>query len=194
VEDPGFPRPDPEEARRLVGQYEQRTGQQVSVVLSTTTDQTVLSIAELVQGDFEEVGIDTTLKPVDEATIINDAVGGNFEASLWTNSHAAGDPDEQYVWWHSESPVNFGRIDDPAIDQALAEGRSEPDPDRRRQIYESIPRAFAENVWNVWSTYTTETVTLGESVHGLLPPELPNGDKPYYLTATGFPKHALWKE
>ena len=90
--------------------------------------------------------------------------------------------------------MNFGRINDPEIDQALDEGRGEPDPDRRQEIYEDIPRAFGENVWNIWSTYTTETVTLGPEVHGLLPPELVNGDKPFYLAVTGYPKHALWKE
>jgi peptide/nickel transport system substrate-binding protein len=194
LEDTGFPEFDPEQAQEYLDAYEEETGGPLEFTLATPPDPELVQSAQYLQQRAEEMGVTIEIRQVEQVQLINDAIGGNFEASLWTNSHAAGDPDEQYVWWHSESPVNFGRIDDPAIDEALAEGRSEPDPDRRQQIYEAIPRAFAENVWNVWSTYTTETVTLGESVHGLLPPELPNGDKPYYLTATGYPKYALWKE
>lgn len=97
-------------------------------------------------------------------------------------------------WVEPVAPVNFGKIKDPVIDRALDEGRSEPDPATRQTIYANISRAFGKNVWNLWSTYTKETVTTSPKVHDIVAPKLPNGDKAYYLRVTGDLPYAIWKE
>ena len=58
--------------------------------------------------------------PVDEAQIINLALAGKTDAFLWRN-YPGSDPDTLYVWFHSGSPVNFNKINDPVIDKALGE-------------------------------------------------------------------------
>ena len=143
---------------------------------------------------MKEVGIEVRITQVDQATIINDAIAGKFQASLWTNSHASGDPDGQYVWWYGSSPVNFGRISDPSMDKLLDEGRSEPDEAKRTKIYEELNRKFASGLWNLWSFFPVETVVVSPKVHGLVAPELPGGEKSYYYDTLGNPVLAAWKE
>jgi len=98
------------------------------------------------------------------------------------------------VWWYSTSPVNFGRIKDPVIDKALDEGRSEPDPAKRKAIYERLNREFGEQQWNLWTTFLTTGLATAPDVHGLLPPSLPDGSKPYNLAVDSNPLYAVWKE
>jgi SAM-dependent methyltransferase len=60
---------------------------------------------------------------VDQSTQIDRAITGDYQAMAWRN-HPGGDPDIQYVWWQSTYPTNFGRIEDPAIDDLLTRGRT----------------------------------------------------------------------
>ena len=43
------------------------------------------------------------IKPEEQAALINDAIGGKFQAVTWRN-HPGGDPDTQYVWWYDGNP------------------------------------------------------------------------------------------
>ena len=74
-----------------------------------------------------QIGITVTLPaPVDQATIINQAIGGQVDAFLWRN-YPGQDPDTMYVWFYGGSPVNFNHINDPQVDADLDKGRAEPD-------------------------------------------------------------------
>lgn len=180
-------------AKKLVKQYEQQTGKKFSFVLNTLPDPTILQIAQIAQQQFKQAGVSVKLNTEDQATLINDAIGGSFEASLWTNTFASGDPDGNYVWWYSTSPVNFGRIKDPIIDHLLDEGRSEPNPTKRAAIYKALDREFGKQNWNIWTYFTTETLVVRPDVHGILPPTLPDGSKPYDISTAGDPLYAAWK-
>jgi len=182
------------EAKQLVAKYEKKTGRSFDVALSVTTDPVAVSQAQLIQEQMRKAGIGVRITTADGATTINNAIAGKFQVALWANTHAGGDPDEQHVWWYSTSPVNFGRIKDPVIDKALDEGRSEPDPAKRKEIYERLNREFGKQQWNLWTTFLTTGLATAPDVHGLLPPSLPDGSKPYNLAVDSNPLYAVWKE
>ena len=90
----------------------------------------------------------------DQSTLINIAIGKEFDAVLWRN-HPGADPDTQYVWWHCDNspaagsdpngaaacdnPVNFGGFNDPVINTALDKARVGADAARRgRKLYEDL--------------------------------------------------------
>ena len=122
IDDTGFPTFDQELARDLVEQYEAETGLQLTFTGSSTSDPGTIQTAQVVQQMLAEVGIETSLRSTDQATLINEAIGGQYQAHVWRN-HPGGDPDEQYIWWHSGLPTNFGKFSDPEIDRLLDEGR-----------------------------------------------------------------------
>ena len=96
-----------------------------------------------------------TIKQVDEATLINYAIAGTFQASAWRN-HPGFDPDTQWVWWHCDAApadvdgarrtsapttpthstgnncdnlVNFSKFNDAVINKAFETARYSQRPD-----------------------------------------------------------------
>lgn len=149
-------------------------GKNLEIRLSYATDPTTKAIAEEVKAQLEDVGVRVVVDEKDQATLISQALGGDFNVILWRN-HPGGDPDTQYNWWKSGSPVNFGKINDPEMDRLLDEGRVETDPAKRKAIYEDFNRAFRAGAYNLWNWYTEWGVGAYKEVHGLTAATLPDG-------------------
>lgn len=155
LEDTGFPEHDPEAARALVAEWEAVNGP-LEITFTTTSDEFNRISAELYEQLWEEVGIDVTVATIDQSLYIGAALTGSFEAAFW-RLHSGFDPDLQNVWWNSlfaldygEVTVNFARLRDPVVDEALGVIRTSPDEDDRRRAAEQINRRFAEQVYNLW--------------------------------------------
>ena len=193
LEDTGLARYDLEEAKELVARYEEETGQDLSLTILSTPEPANIETGQMVKEMAAEAGIDITLQQIEEAQLINQVLGGDYNAVFW-RAHSGGDPDLQYYWWKSGSPVNFGKFADPEIDRLLDEGRREPDQDARRQIYEDLNRRFADQLYNLWSFWSMWTIGTTPEVHGVLGPDLPDGSKPFPGLADGHPLTGLWVE
>jgi peptide/nickel transport system substrate-binding protein len=192
VDDPGFPQYDPEEAKRLVAEYEAE-GKKAAFQLSVVSEPAALGRAEIIQSQLKEVGIEVTMRTADQATLINEALGGNYEALMW-KQHGGGDADDGYIWWHSPPNLtNLARVDDPVIDDALERGRVERDPALRNQIYQTIATQFGAKVYNIWLTRTALGVALAPKVHGVLAVDLPDGGgKQFPGLHVGHVTHGMW--
>jgi peptide/nickel transport system substrate-binding protein len=174
---------DLKRARRLVKEYEKTHGEKLAFEYLTGPEPDLVAIASLVKEQAKQAGIDVSIRTADQSALINEALAGNFQGVGFRN-HPGGDPDTQYVWWHSGSPVNFGRIKDAEIDRLLDEGRSEPDPAKRTKIYQDLSRRFAEQHYNLWSWYTYWAVGYQKNVKGVSGAPLPDGGgKPFALFA-----------
>ena len=156
LEDTGYPEYDEQKAKDLVAEYEQETGSPLAFTYTHGGDPEGTATAQLIQELMGDLGVNVSLQPIaDQSAVINDAIGGEFQAVGWRN-HPGGDPDTQYVWWYnsrrrrSANPVNFGRFNDPEINRLLDEGRTTADDAERQQIYEDLNKRFAEQVWNIW--------------------------------------------
>jgi peptide/nickel transport system substrate-binding protein len=202
LDDTGWPEYDPDEARRLIEEYRVDKGlEEVKVILTSTSDAEIQEIGEALQNEAKDLNLNVELNVVEQSKLINDAIGGTYEATLFRN-HPGGDPDTQYVWWKSKirgaggelvgNFVNFGRINDPEIDRLLDEGRSEIDPAKRQKIYEDLSRRFADQGWNDWIAFTRWAVATAPSVHGVYGPELPDGSTPNKGLATGHTLMGMW--
>jgi peptide/nickel transport system substrate-binding protein len=190
LDDTGFPTYDPDEAERLVAEYEQETGEPLSFTYTTTNAQATIELGQLVKEQAEAVGMSVEIITVDQSTQIDSAISGDFEAIAWRN-HPGGDPDQQYNWWKSGSPVNFGKFVDPEIDRLLDEGRTTLEG--REQIYEDLNRRFGEQVHNIWGWYTPWIIATAPDVHGV-PGEGPNSADGFPGLAAGHPVAYMWVE
>ncbi|MBT8197940.1 MAG: ABC transporter substrate-binding protein [Acidimicrobiia bacterium] len=155
LEDTGFPTYDPDGARALVDAWEADNGP-LSITFTTTSDEFNRISAELYAQFWEEVGIDVTVQTIDQSLYIGYALTGNFEAYFW-RLHSGFDPDLQNVWWNSLNAidygtvtVNFSRLRDPVIDEALAVIRTSADDAARRTAAEDVNRRFADQAYNLW--------------------------------------------
>ena len=178
---------DVAKAKKLNAQYQQAHGEPIKFEYLTNPEPETLAIAALLKEQERQAGIEVSIRTVDQSTLINEAIAGTFQGAGFRN-HTGGDPDTQYVWWHSGSPVNFGRIKDPVIDGYLDQGRSEPDPAKRVKIYRDLNRYFGKELYNLWSWYTLWAVGYQNNVQGVAGPPLPDGGgRPFSLFAGVIP-------
>jgi len=195
LEDSGYPTAqDIDEAKRLIAEHEEENGPLRTLSYQTGTTTAANELAVYLQQALGDVGIELDVETLQQDEVIDNAISGQFDLGAFRN-YPGGDPDELYVWWQSESPVNFARIDDPEIDALLDEGRSEPDPARRKEIYEDINREFATGFHSIWSNWTTWRLASLPEVHGYdadTMPDLPGGDRPLLGLAAGHPTYGLW--
>ena len=163
--DSGFPGFDPDTGSAAIA----RLGVS-DVELGTTLDPANLLNTELLAAMWGDCGLDVSITQVDQAELITNAVFGNFTAFLWRNHPSFGLAPER-IWWHSKFgqgiALNFGRINNPAIDAALDESLTIDDPERRRQLAEDVNRAFAEEVHNLWFYYSNWLIAAHDHVHGI---------------------------
>lgn len=193
VEDAGLPRYDLDEAKKLVAQYEQESGQPLKFTLQHTTDAEVTAAAQLLQEQARKAGMQVDLKAVEQATLIETVIGTEWQIATFRN-HPGGDPDTQYYWWHSSQPTNFGKFKDDEVDALLDEGRESSDPERRKEIYQELNKRLGEQVYNYWLNWTMWAVASDSNIHGVMGPELPSGKGPFPGLATGHPVTAIWIE
>lgn len=180
-------------AKKLAKQYEDEHGQPISFEYLTTPDSETVAIAALVKEQQAKAGIEMSIRTVDQSTLISEVLAGSFTGAGFRN-YPGGDPDTQYVWWHSGSPLNLGRINDPEIDRLLDEGRSEPDPDTRVKIYQDLNRRFAQKLYNLWSWYTLWAAASQTDVMGVSGPSLPDGGgRPFSLFGGVIPVLGLYR-
>jgi peptide/nickel transport system substrate-binding protein len=171
LEDSGNQGYDPDTAKRLIGEYVAENGP-LTVKYSTTTDSTNLRTAQLIQQWWQDAGATVEVNQIEQQKIILDALLGdpNFNAFGWRN-HAGARVDSQYVWWHSSlafpsgaPALNFGRLRDPVIDQALDTARGEDDLAAQTEQAEIINQQFAKECWlipiywQLWGTISNPNV------------------------------------
>jgi peptide/nickel transport system substrate-binding protein len=190
VEDPGFPSFDPKGAKALVDEL-RREGKETSFDLTVTTEPAVLARAEVIQNQLKDVGIEMNIRSAEQSALISEALDGKYQGMTF-RGFPGPEPDTKYVAWYPGSPVNLTRMEDPEIAAAMDEGRAEPDPAKRKEIYERISEQFAEQVWDIWLNYTPWAVAESSDVHGVQTAVLPGGEKPFTGLAAGHFTHAMW--
>ncbi len=191
LEDAGMPQYDLDKAKDLVAEYEAETGQPLEFTITAANDPNTTKSVQFLQENAAKAGMKVSVKQVEQAALINTALGGDWQAISWRN-HPGGNPDGQYVWWHSTMPTNFGKINDPELDALLEQGRAESDPAKRQAIYEDVNRIFGEKVYNLWFNWTQWDVATATDVWGVFGPDLPDGSKPFGGLATGHPVSGMW--
>jgi peptide/nickel transport system substrate-binding protein len=192
LEDSGYPTYDLEGAKELVAQYKAETGEDLAFTLLSTPDQPTQQSAQLAQQMGEKAGIKVSIQTMEQAALISTAIAGDFQAMVFRN-YPGGDPDAQYNWWKSKSPVNFARFSDPEIDTLLDQGRATADKDQRQQIYGDINKRFASEGYSMWLQWVMWDIGTATDVHGVLGPDLPDDQGgPFPGLATGHPVAGMW--
>jgi peptide/nickel transport system substrate-binding protein len=200
VDNPDFPaKQNIEEAKKLVAKVKAKNNGKFAFTIATTFDQSTQTLFKEVKRQLAAVGIDVTLAPpVDQATLINQAIGGSTDAFGWRN-YPGQDPDTLYVWFYGGSGVNFNHLDDPVVNDALDKGRSEPNPDKRKQYYETFVKRLSSQVVSWWTWYTQWFVAHKSNVQGISGPNLPDesgatgSEKPVPMLAGIHQIVGLWK-
>ena len=189
MDETGYPvRQDMAKAQELIADYKAEHPGELNLSLATTQDETFLTIAQFQKQWWEEAGVDNvTIDQLDQGSFIIAALLGNFQVFQWRN-HGGPAMDEEYIWWHSSTAlpvgqpaINFGRIKDSVIDEALDANRGETDPARRKELAETVNQRFAEQCYGLWGGWTTWSVIHDPSVHLADTNVLPDGTETRHM-------------
>jgi len=170
LDDNGAPGYDPEAAKAAIEAYEAANGP-VEINYSTTTSASTLNTAQYLQGVWGSIGVDVTIDQIEQSKLITNALLGDpaFEAFGWRN-HAGFFADQQNYWWSSEVidslSLNFGRLQDPVIDDLLAQIREEADATKRKAIAEDLNRQFGKECWTIPTSFTKWGIFSSKQVKG----------------------------
>jgi peptide/nickel transport system substrate-binding protein len=174
---------DLETAAAMIAEYEAETGEDVSFTLGHTPSNVVVQGAELFMGWWTEIGIDVDDQTIPQNDLINLAVFGvpEFQVFSW-RQHWGVFVDQQYLWWHSENAfpdgelsLNFARLRDPGVDDALDEARMSATDEEAIAAAEEINRIFAEQCYNIPLNWLAWAVLSNPRVQGLGNLTLPDG-------------------
>jgi len=208
----GFPKQDVAKAKQMIADLKAQ-GVPTDVVISVTPDPATVQLGTLAQETLNAVGINATVKQIEQSALINNAISGDFQMIGWRN-HAGVDPGEQYVWWYGKgNPVNFAGFDDPVINCLLDVGRSAADlqgclknpilvaedpalssidPTNRPSVYKELNLWFAKQAYDIWGAYSPWTIATQSNVHGIFGPKLPDGTDPWDALPNGNPALGMW--
>ncbi len=168
LEDNGYPEFDPAMAETLVAQYEDETGETLSFDIMAGQGILTDDASALVE-QWGAVGIEATLVPTEQAQLILEVFGGNYQAATFRNFSWM-DPDFSYIFWTSNEegpgPINFTNIVDPTLAEALESGRNTLDPAIRGEAYDQVQLSLNELVPQIWLYETPWAIATQSNVYG----------------------------
>jgi ABC-type transport system substrate-binding protein len=186
-----YPSYDPAGAASLVNKVARETGKSVTFNLNSLSDPETLAAAQFLQQAWQAAGMHVNINIIAQSTIINNALAGSYQATLWRQFGAV-DPDLNYVWWTTQLAsgplaLNMARNVDPRIQSALVAGRTTSNKAQRTTEYQNINKYLAQDVPYLWLARDTWAVIANPNVQNFANPTTPQGSK-----AVAFDEGVLW--
>jgi peptide/nickel transport system substrate-binding protein len=116
--------------------------------ITITTSPLLLPQAELIEKDWNEIGVKTNVQVMSN-------VPTNYQAIL-AIFDAPDDPDQYSVWHSTQTQTNITRYSNPRIDKLLEDGRTIIDIAQRKPIYLDFQRFLVEDSPAIFLYYPTQ--------------------------------------
>jgi len=149
---------DPAEARRLVAEAGYPNGVEMAYILTPDSGTLFVSQSELLQAQLRKAGINLVMKSfTNQEAATKRRTGDGYDVAPTRRSSVDTDVDSNiFAPFHSRSPGNFGRVNDPKLDLLLEAQRREPDPARRRELVREAARYIARESLGMILPYGVE--------------------------------------
>lgn len=168
--DPGYPRFDPEAARRLV----KEVGAPISFSYKVTPSGVGPRRATVIQQLLKDVGITMTIQPKEFTAILADVTAKDFQAAELPTPDFT-DPDIQLTRrFQTGSAQNWGGYSSRAADEALVRGRTSAGEPERAKAYAELARTLATDLPYIWLTRNYYGVISKAAVQGWQPLDAAN--------------------
>ena len=170
---------DPDQARQLLdeagwtndadGEVRTRDGEDFEIEVVTFDARSLPLIAEVLQGQLAEVGIDLEISVVEYGTMLDQVSQDSFDAYLtsWGTLWYP-DPDRLADMFHSDGDLHHG-YENEEIDALLEEARELEDREERRERYHEVQSTVIEDAPIAVLTSYTNVVATASAVSGYEP-------------------------
>jgi peptide/nickel transport system substrate-binding protein len=127
-----------------------QNGIRFQITLKTSTDEQFRVMGAALQEQWRRVGVDLELRPLELATMLSDAVKGNFQLNLLRWVGANNDPDIfEFVFSSKHFPpdgANRGHYRNPRIDALTDQIRTEMDQKKRKALCSEVQKILADDL------------------------------------------------
>ncbi len=125
-------------------------GLRLHLTLKTSTEEQARLIGAALQDQWRRAGIDLEVRPLEIATLLSDAIKGNFQITLLRWVGANNDPDFfDFAFSTRRIPpdgANRGRYRNSQIDALTAQIRAEPDRAKRKILCSQVQKILATDL------------------------------------------------
>jgi len=192
----GYPEYNLSKAKQLVSSVK-NSGGSVSFTLGHTPDPKGSQIGQYLQQVLQQAGMEVTLVPILQDSIINVALTGAYEALTWRQFGAI-NPDLNYIFWsptNASTPgfaINMARNTDPNMETALLQGRQSTDKATQVAAYQQVNRLLSKDIPYVWYARTVWAIGAQPKVQNFNNPSTPAGGKAFGLIGGAIWPQQIW--
>ena len=190
---------DADAARRLAAQYEASHGHKISLQLTVVSSPELATMAQLVQQQLQDVGIDVTIDRVDVTKGVIQVLAGQYQAFAY-EMFGAPNLDVNYTFFASKpggpdqlSP-NLVRLFDPELTGAMDRARATDDPAQQFQAYQQAQERLADDHALLPVIHKRTALISSTRVQGVSQYVLPNGQPSRFGFSTNVFFGGLWIE
>jgi peptide/nickel transport system substrate-binding protein len=144
---------DPARAERFLdaaGFPRKQGGTRFRLTLKTSTEEQARLIGAVLQEQWHRIGVELELRPLELASLLADAAGGNFQLTYSRWVGANNDPDVfEFVFSSKRFPpdgANRGHYRNPRIDALVDQIRTQGDLEKRKALCSEVQRILADDL------------------------------------------------
>lgn len=154
---------NPEKAKKLLADY----GKPVKLVHTVTATPRGREGAQVFQADMKKIGIEVTIKPVDQTQLVKETIARDFLVSGWRIIDFPDVDPQMFANFHSKSPINFSGYNNPEVDRLLLIGRTNLDENVRKKAYCDLIKILNDDVVWLWTGSNTDFAITRKNVRGI---------------------------
>lgn len=195
----GYPEPDAQKAKDLAAQYQAKAGKPLTFTALIPPDPQYLAIAQTLQAQLKEIGIQVELQAIEQTQLIRSVVAsGDYQAAGFL-LRGSPSPDQSYVFIATKAvpnglSLNFTRYDDPEIVAGMDAFRAAGDPQTRVQAVAGVQKRLASAVPMIFLVNARTAFVASNTVHGLQATTFAGSDTPAQAPSPTTPFYAfMWK-
>ena len=170
VEDLEVPEYDLEKAKQMLADAGYPEGS-LSVTLRTASDTWYSLPAQVVQSQFEAMGINCELEIMENAAYQTSVMNEHdFEVTYYNSQIFINDADG-VLWneFHTGGVYNTNGVSDPEVDQLLETARQSMDDDVRLDCYRQVIQKIVDNNWSIYTDIGYNSMVYNTDLNGVFP-------------------------
>lgn len=156
-----------EEAKRLLAEAGYASGVQAEMIYSSEGAAGLEKPAELLQAQLKRVGINLTLKPLNETEMTLRRRNFDCDICSLTEAQRADLDGQLFLAARSGGPSNYNQIADQKADALIAAQRREGNPEKRQQILKEVLKYLNESGLAIPTYRTNQAIVVHPYVKGM---------------------------
>jgi peptide/nickel transport system substrate-binding protein len=175
-----YPKYNHAQAKKLAQEYAKKNGGPLSFTSNTVAAPQNIRQAEWFQQVMKNIGVNVTIKTMQQNELINNALFGTFQATAWSQFGGVS-PDLNYVWMSTQTlnntglSINMARNNNPKIQAAYLKGMASSNQAEAVAAFQTVNKQLGADRPYIWLDRSTWAIVAKNNVQNWNNPKAPGG-------------------